>query len=56
MAIEKITDGIKLDTRIVLIIGAGVHRAAKVKSARGEGARKNLASWSGVQKGFDNGG
>lgn len=55
MAIEKNTDGIKLDTRIVLIIGAGVHRAAKVKSPRGEAALQNLASWSGLQNGFHNG-
>lgn len=56
MATEKITDDIKPDTRIVLIIGAGIHCAAKVKSPRGEKFLQNLASWSGIQNGFHNGG
>lgn len=56
MAPETIADDIKPDSRIVLIIGAGVHHAAKVKSPRGKGALQNLASWSGLQNGFHNGG
>lgn len=52
MAPNPTDDEIKPDARIVLILGAGVHRAAKLKSPRGQVSLQNLASWSGIQNGF----
>ena len=52
---NKTVKAIQKDTRIVLILGAGIHNAANTKSARGKAIAQQLASWEGVQDGFHNG-
>jgi hypothetical protein len=52
---NKTVKAIQKDTRIVLILGAGIHNAANTKSTRGKAIAQQLASWDGVQDGFHDG-